>query len=718
MINSDRFTLNLNSKKILIVIVSLQLAFLGLIALDSLSLGIPILRQVIGFLYLTFVPGILLLGVFRINNLNTLETLLYSAGLSLSFLMFIGFLMNFFYPLIGISKPISVIPLTITISVITLVLCAIFYYRNKEFKISVSVKEITSPAVLLLVLLPFISIFGAYFFSYHTINIILLVLFGIIAIIPIIVSLDKFPTKVFPFLIWTISISLLLSVALPTKHLSYGDASVEYSYAKLVLANGFWDSSVFGNHNALLRIVMLHPIHSIMLNLNLEDVFRVIHPLLYSFTPLVLYIAFKYLTNEKTAFFSSYFFMSVFSFFVILSRNTRTGIAELFIALFILSLVSKNITNVKKSLLLLIFSLSIAVCHYGTSYLFMFALLTSTLLLALSNRFLSKAEKGNLTPTLSVLYVVFALTWYMYVSGSSSFETLVSFLSHMFAQMSELLSPETSYSVYALSRDWPFSVEVSKDLLLVAFIFIAIEVIAMIWNVLRKRELEFQKEFAALSIVLFGIVLATFLPAKGFNPARVIHLSLCFLASFSVIGFLRVCRYFGRIIKGIEVQSDRTYVTFSIFLAILFLFNSGFISETVTKGDDYSPNVMISKPRAMDINTPQYMYAYYREIISDQEFISARWLMERKDNSIKIYLDPYADVLFKQISHPLSKPWVVIRNRTIIEKGYIFLRTYNLVKKVSIIQTYPPEMKNISEVYPIDVSSKIYTNEGSEIYYC
>jgi len=715
MINGDRFVLNLDSKKLLIVIVSLQLAFLGLIALDSLGLGIPILRQVIGFIYLTFVPGILLLGVFRINNLNTLETLLYSVGLSLSFLMFIGFLMNFFYPFIGISKPISITPILFTVTVIILFLCAIFYDRDREFVLSLSVKEITSPAVLLLVLLPFISIFGAYFFSYYTINIILLVLFGIIAIIPIIVSLDKFPTKVLPFLIWTISISLLLSVALPTKHLSYSDAWVEYGYARLVLANGYWDSSVFGNCNAMLRIVMLHPIHSIMLNLNLEDVFRVIHPLLYSFTPLVLYIAFRYLTNEKTAFFSSYFFMSVFSFFVILSRNTRTGIAELFIALSILSLVSKNITNVKKSLLLLIFSLSIAVCHYGTSYLFMFALLTSTLLLALSNRFLSKAERGNLT-TLSVLYVVFALTWYMYVSGSSSFETLVSFLSHMFTQMSELFSPETSYTIYTLSRGWPFSVEVSKDLLLVAFIFIAIEVIAMIWNVLRKRELEFQKEFAALSIVFFGIVLATFLPAKGFNPARVIHLSLCFLASFSVIGFLRICGYLRKIIKD-DVQSNKTYVVFSTFLAVLLLFNSGFISEAVTKGDDYSPNVMVSKPRVMNINTPQYIYAYYREIISDQEFISARWLMERKDNSMKIYLDPHADVLFRQISHPLSKPWVVIRNGMIIEKGYIFLRTYNLVKKVSIIQTYPPEMKNINEVYPIDVSSKIYTNGGSEIYY-
>jgi len=103
----SNLVIHLTTKNLLIVIFSLQLAFLGLVGLEKLGLEIPILRQAVGFIYLTFVPGFLIFKILQINNRNIIESLLYSVGLSLSFLMWTGALINFLYPLIGISKPIS-----------------------------------------------------------------------------------------------------------------------------------------------------------------------------------------------------------------------------------------------------------------------------------------------------------------------------------------------------------------------------------------------------------------------------------------------------------------------------------------------------------------------------------------------------------------------------------------------------------------------------------
>jgi len=107
MQENNSYEIRLTNRNIFILLVSIQLAFFGSIALDKLGLGIPLLRQIIGFIYLTFIPGFLILKCFKINGKKIVEDVLYSVGLSLSFLMFTGVLINFLYPLVGISKPIS-----------------------------------------------------------------------------------------------------------------------------------------------------------------------------------------------------------------------------------------------------------------------------------------------------------------------------------------------------------------------------------------------------------------------------------------------------------------------------------------------------------------------------------------------------------------------------------------------------------------------------------
>ena len=101
---------------------------LSLVAVADLSiiLNIPVLRQVFGFVLLTFLPGFLLVQIVRLTK-NPLEKAVFLVGLSVSFLMFVPLLMDLAYPPLGISDPISLFPLTTTLSVVLAGLSLVAY---------------------------------------------------------------------------------------------------------------------------------------------------------------------------------------------------------------------------------------------------------------------------------------------------------------------------------------------------------------------------------------------------------------------------------------------------------------------------------------------------------------------------------------------------------------------------------------------------------------
>jgi len=154
-------------KRCLRLALAILLAVLGLVGLAALGFDIPILRQVVGFIFLTFIPGILILRIFKIHNIGAVESLLYSVGLSIAFIYIAGLFGNFVLPLMGIAKPISLLPMTATLAVFTLILGAVAYKRDKDFsavdsKSHFDIRGILSLPYLLLFSLPLLAIFGAH----------------------------------------------------------------------------------------------------------------------------------------------------------------------------------------------------------------------------------------------------------------------------------------------------------------------------------------------------------------------------------------------------------------------------------------------------------------------------------------------------------------------------------------------------------------------------
>lgn len=362
-------------KRCLAFCLGLLLAMLGLVGLAALGFDIPGLRQLAGFLFLTFVPGILLLRILKIHNVGVIESLLYSAGLSLAFVMATGVVTNFALPPLGISHPITLAPLIVTFTVFFLILCFLAYARDKDFRPTNPLPEdnekITKPGstlkpVLLAILLPLLAILGATLVnSYHN-NILLFAFIFIVIVVIGLVAFNKFiPPRVYPFMILMMGMALIYQTTLISSNLVGSDIHIEYYLGNLVVENGYWDATTGPGINSCLSIVMLAPIYSLLLNMDVVWLFKVIYPLFFCLVPLALFHIFRLQIKPRYAFFAAFFFISMPMFMMDMAQLCRQQLSELFFVLVILLMVDRKLTLIQRTTLVLIFGFGVVVSHYG-----------------------------------------------------------------------------------------------------------------------------------------------------------------------------------------------------------------------------------------------------------------------------------------------------------------------------------------------------------------
>ena len=750
-------------KKFLSVILSIQLAIWGSMLSDAVGLQIPFLRQFIGFIYLIFVPGILIIRVLKLHNLGNIQTILFTVGLSIAILMFTGFFMNMIYPFFGIFHPISLTPLMITISTVVLFLCVMSYIKDKDFANPsfVDLGEVFSPPALFVCLIPFMAAFGTHLVNYHQSNILLMFMIVMIAIIALLVAFNKFiPNNLYSFTIFIIVISLIFHRSLISPmYINEHDMALIYSYINSIIINSKWDLTIENNYNAALSTVMLAPIFRIICETNLIFVFNIIY---YSFCPITylgLYSIFQRITDDKIAFLSVFYLVSLLKF-----PGPYQLIAEIFLVSLIMLTTNKKIDVYKKKFLSVIFAISLVVSHYGTSYLFMFSLIFVLLLFSLTEKPMmrriwekiydyiigrkseigGKAKADNIplkksdspkeyytSSTINdvnniiskrfiLLFIVFTVTWYMYVSSSSALNMII-YLGDQIANtiVSEFLSPETSRGAELLLRD-PASLlhRINKVLQLAIPFLISIGIL----NVLIKhKETKFEKEYIGFSLYWFGICLASIaIPYFAvMNPERLYRLSLFFMVPFAVIGGITVFNEFRSF--RINIGMEQSLKIISIIFAILLLFNTGFIFEIAK---DHPNSISLSQDSIKKSEYQEYKALFYIKIIPEEDIFSAKWLSRVMKSDEDIYAS-YAIGKRALVGYgglmPESPQIRILSNKTVrIKAGsYIYLSAANTIGRIGI--DLNPKLGSPIYFYMSDLYSllrsqnRIYANGGSDI---
>lgn len=626
-----------NNRKIVVLIIALQLVMWGMVRLELAGYNVPILRQILGFIYLDFIPGFLILRVLKMDRTGVANTILYSVGLSIALIMFAGLFMNVSYPAFGITRPISLIPITLTLSFIVLILCAVVY-GQKELtsapylggKGSNVLSELITPPSLFLILLPILSILGAMLVNIFENNLLLLLVVPLIGLVPVLVAFNKFIPKSLCYLaIWSMSISLLWHVSMVSWSLGPFDIVHHYDIQRLVLNQGKWDPTLPAMSNAMMSVVMLAPFNSLVLQLDTLWIFKLIYPFFLSLVPLALFQVVRRQTGDKVAFLAVFFFMSMPAFFHTLNNTATQLVAEMFLALSIMLLISSEI-NPWYSLFLIIFSLGIIISHYGTSYVFQFYLLLALPIeIMLRTRYIknlikkilkilvrtkyrklmtysnsSKASenylfRSALTGTFVALYAISMLSWYIYTAGSTPIYSIVNIINQIKdALKTDILNPMTrdpqilqalgqapmrgTEIWWNIARIWQYVIQGS----------IITGVIALLLNLFKRTFSLIYSVMALISMIILGMAIILPFFTANISPARIYHLSLFFLSPFAILGANSLFRLLVRITRLYLFKKLSLDIQFNlVFLLVFipyFLFTTGFIFE-ITGATSTSP---------------------------------------------------------------------------------------------------------------------------------
>lgn len=404
-------------------------------------------RAIFSFIFLIIIPGLLIMLMIKIRGISFWEYLVYIIGLSIAFLMFGGLFINWALPLVGIDKPLSLIPLFISLNAFLLVFWIIAYMRNKFFSLEIIIPKLNRLSIVFFIvpiIFLILSVLGAITLNNNGPSYLILVMLGGIAVyvFSIVSFRNKIKENIYPWAILMMSISLLLMYSLRSWHISGWDIHQEYQMFQLTKENFIWSSSNFPGHayNACLSITILPTILNVFLNINAEYIFKLVFQIVFSFVPVMVFFLSRRYAKSIVAFLASFFFMSQYWFMEQMPALNRQEISILFFALFLIVLFEKNFnSSIKKNFLLIIFGFSIIVSHYSTAYvallLFIFVYFIWLFFrktenkkifskvyqkLNLKEKGIIKREKYYLGGILILLLFVFNFLWSFQLTGTSN----------------------------------------------------------------------------------------------------------------------------------------------------------------------------------------------------------------------------------------------------------------------------------------------------------
>ena len=749
--------MHIESKKYFYILIA------ALIITDlAIILNIPFLRQILGFLFLTILPGLLILLILKLNKIDFLEKFILAWGLSISFLMFFGLLLNNSLFNLDYETPLTTISLLVSFNLASIVLAIIAYRTNKDTSFSLPNLNLTTSEKTFLVvpiLFPALSVFGMHVMNTIDNNIILMFLLFLIPIYVVFVCFfnQKFPERLYPVVIFLISISLLLLLSLRSNHIIGMDVHREYYFFRTTLDKLHWSVFGYSTLDACLAISLLPTIYQSILNIRPEFLFKILYSLIFSISPLVIYIISKKYVGESYAFLASCFFMFQ-SNFLWTEYNARTNTAILFFALAMMTLFNDKIDPLKKRILFIVFMASCMVSHYSTTYVFFFILLGAFVgIEILSKRY---TFKKVISLTIMILFFSMIFFWYSQVTGAA-FNSGVSFVEETLSSLNEFFVEESRgggtqamFGEGIVKKGIPHKIEFVFTWL--TFAFIGIGVITLIrrykemsFPELKVKKPDFLKDkfevaYFVIALVCSGLLVAVItLPhiSIGYSLDRLYAVAITILSVFFVIGGIMIAKYLNKVFAVLRVRGkvlmehffskERTYakkrrnsfdksflskkrfgenaLQVRAYLIILLVLIPYFLCVS---GVMYN---IFGVPRSIILNSKgeQYDVGY----LSDKDVIAARWLGGHSAEKSRIYADsPGTHSLWLGYGKLSINRGSFIQNKT-ISNGYIYLRYMNVVEGKAYPSVVYGSRRSMTEYSHQFVNrSLIYNNGGSEVW--
>ena len=690
-------------------VLVMQLTVLVLVFLD-----VPIVRPLFCFLYVAFVPGLVILGLLGMDKFDWTQKILYSNGLSIAFLMGIGVVLNFFGPLCGLSQPLSLAPVIAVTSSIVILLAFAGYVTNKS-PLRLPHSPLSFSTKLGLLILPAISVAGAMMVNVYgnsSLSLTMLVAMAVTCILSVAVVKEE-SEKYYVLVVVAIGISLLLNMTLISQYIHGLDLQVEYYLFRLTQSKELWNPQIlffdpsYARTNAMLSVTILPTIYSNILNLDATWTFKAIFPLLFAFVPLGVYRMGRDRFGKRVGYIAAFLFMSEMTF-VLITGLAREMIGELFFVLLLLVLFDKSMASKERTILFAFFGFGLATSHYSMALVFLFFVSVAWFMLLVRRK-----RSSILRLDLILLFFSIMFLWYIYIYWSTPFNSIIEFTRYIYSGLSEF----TNFSSRGVEVLRGIGVEAAPTIWqLLSRIFayavqalIGLGVLALVVGK-TKRKIDF--EYVLLTILATVLLaMCILLPrfALSLNMSRFYHISLFILAPIFAIG----CETLLSLVPLISKHKVRLFSV--LILAVLvpyFLFQTGFVYEVV-KQESWTMPLSIYRMGTR----PYRIEGCY---VQEQDVIGATWLSNNvgtQNSAVYADLPSVFNVLasYGMFYRDIGGKMEIISNTTTIsEDSTVFLSKINVVNDTVEGEVYT---WNASILPPIiNDLSKVYANGGTEIY--
>ena len=711
--------------------------YLLIVIIISVKFNIPVFRQIVGFAFLFIILGIILVNFLKLNLNNAVEKFVLPIGIGISCIMFFGFFINYICPLFEYNMPLS----NTFINSLFITILSVFVFAVYFKKVNICLTTyfnyfwLTSREKMLLILpimLPAISVVGVYLMNIYSNNVLLMILFFLISIYSIFLMIyDPVLERIYPHIISLFSISIIIIMGLRSSHIIGVDVHSEYYIFQQTVLNERWQIFMNSTIDSCLSISILPTFYQLVLNINSEYIFKILYPIFFSISPLIIYNISNKFLDKKYAFLASLFFMSQLTF-MCASANPRTTIAILFFLLSIMVLTSCEFNEASRKFLLIIFMLSSVVSHYSTTYIFFLIISLTWIGSILTNRILTLSTINiynnsldhfssffnfHLTIGMLLIFIICIFVWYSQITGYA-FMSGVSFIMNVFESLNNFFILESRGE--GVSSAFGYGSQANSMPQKITFIFSWMSILFIAFGILStildyisifgaKKCIDtsgfitrnINIEFLILSIVCSSIlVLSVALPGVfiGYSIDRAFCQIMGVLSTFFAIGGIKI--------SGI-LHIKKPFFIILIVLIPYFLCASGFISEI------YNIPSSINLNSSGDIYDEQYVY--------DQEVFASKWLSSFYNNKTNVYSDLHG--ICRLISQGLINIKIhknqideLLEKKIYIHDGYIYLRHRIIFQKIPLDKNNRPKM-NIMDDYNrmLMQKSKIYSNNGSAI---
>lgn len=691
----------------------------------SIILNIPYFRQIIPFVMLTIIPGLLMIQILKLNHLDSLEKIVLSVGLSLVFVTFVGMITNMF----PYSRPLSLLNLLSVIDVFLILFILLGYLINRKppFDISSKLSKFNSFEKIILILsilLPTLSIVGTYLVKMDNNYAYLYLMVFLIPILVIFMTLFNQRinnNNIYPISIFAIGLSVILAYTFISNYIYGTDSHSEFYLFQMVVSHGKWQLfqtiESLKPYDACITISVLPAVYEILIKSNdLYTLFKLIFVIPFALTPLIVYQISKRYNNTIYSFLAAIVVISAISFYS-QTEAYRTYIAVFFFALAIMTYLSPNMNDMVKKLLFIIFTTALFVSHYSSGYVYFFILLSSIIFMYGLNFMIKLKNKDNkstgMNPflTIGLLFLSFSVMflWYSQLTGAS-FDSGIAFLGKTLGKFNDFFLLEsrdpTAYQALGSTlSNAPLIRYINFITSWTSIIFIGIGILTALISIINLKTLKnkfklnsppISVDFLSLSISSFFIMAAAvILPfvLVFYSLPRLYYLMIVILAIFFILG--------GKTIAGI-FKIKKPHLLILIILVPTLMSNIGITPQLFGE-----PNSILLNP-SDNLNITYYVH--------DSEAYSAKWIGSNKNENNKVYSDTSASSRLNSLGLiPRENIGLISKDNP---EGYTYLSYYNINKNKLLIWKYTTiwDIIDIKE-YSNNFNRKnlIYNNGNSEV---